>query len=107
MSKLSTTAAWLALFFSLAGTGLAGSRWLITSTNQIKPSVVRALHGVRGPAGPAGPPGVGIPGPPGATGGEANLTKVCNALFVLSLKATDKGGAFQELLANLWNEACV
>ncbi|HEY7966004.1 MAG TPA: hypothetical protein VID68_03170, partial [Solirubrobacteraceae bacterium] len=56
-----TTIACIALFFSLAGTGLAASRYLITSTKQIKPSVISSLKGNRGPrglpglAGPAGP----------------------------------------------------
>ena len=69
--------AWLALFFSLAGTGLAASRYIITSTSQIKPSVRRAL---RGPQGPAGVPGVA--GPPGPAGGEANLTRLCAAIHL-------------------------
>jgi hypothetical protein len=57
-------AAWLALFFSLAGTGLAASHYVITSTSQIKPSVRRALHGARGPAGSQGVQGPqGTPGP--------------------------------------------
>lgn len=43
MSKLNATVAWLALFFSLAGAGLAASRYIITSTSQIKPSVRQAL----------------------------------------------------------------
>jgi hypothetical protein len=57
--------AWLALFFSLAGTGLAASRYIITSTSQIKPSVRRALRGPAGPRGAQGP-----------QGGTANLEKV-------------------------------
>ena len=36
--------AWVALFFALTGTGLAASRYVITSTSQIKPSVVRELR---------------------------------------------------------------
>jgi hypothetical protein len=51
----------VALFFALAGTGLAASRYLITSSSQIKPSVLHALHGQRGPVGPAGPAGVAGP----------------------------------------------
>lgn len=36
--------AWLALFFALAGTGVAASRYIITSRSQIKPSVRLALR---------------------------------------------------------------
>jgi hypothetical protein len=36
--------AFIALFFALAGTGVAASHYLITSTSQIKPSVLRALR---------------------------------------------------------------
>jgi hypothetical protein len=56
----------VALFFSLAGTGLAASRYLITSTSQIKPSVLKTLEGKQGPAGAPG--ANGAPGAVGATG---------------------------------------
>jgi hypothetical protein len=70
--------AWVALFFSLTGTGLAASRYVITSTSQIKPSVRRALRGPEGPPGAAGPQGpTGATGP---TGGEANLSRLCAAI---------------------------
>jgi hypothetical protein len=59
----------VALFFSLAGTGLAASKYLITSTSQIKPSVLKTLEGKKGPAGTPGANGAaGAVGAPGAAG---------------------------------------
>jgi hypothetical protein len=70
-SSLATVLAALALFVSLGGTAVAARHYLITSTAQIKPSVVRQLHGstgARGAAGPQGPAGSqGTAGPPGAS----------------------------------------
>ncbi len=98
MSKLNATVAWLALFFSLAGTGLAASRYIITSTSQIKPSVRRALRGEQGAPGAQGPTGAsGVAGP---TGGEANLARLCAAI---QLAATEADHASKEV--NLETEA--
>jgi Collagen triple helix repeat (20 copies) len=70
--------AWLALFVALTGTSMAASHYIVTSTRQIKPSVLKHLHGqrgARGPAGKAGPQGesgskgdIGERGLPGTTG---------------------------------------
>jgi hypothetical protein len=66
-----------ALFFALGGPATAGTHYLITSTKQIKPIVLRQLEraglrgisGPRGAAGPAGPTGpVGAVGAAGAPG---------------------------------------
>jgi hypothetical protein len=65
----------LALFFSMSGGALAAGHYLITSTKQIKPSVLSSLKGKAGTAGangaagstgPAG--GQGVKGETGATG---------------------------------------
>jgi hypothetical protein len=70
--------AWLALFVALGGTGLAASHYVITSTKQIKPSVLRKL---RGHQGPQGPPGLtGPAGPQGAPANEAKVNQLQNEL---------------------------
>ena len=49
-------------------TGAFAAKYLITSTNQISPSVLKKLKGKRGPVGPAGPAGAAQAGPVGPTG---------------------------------------
>jgi hypothetical protein len=53
----------LALVFAMSGGALAAGHYLLTSTNQISPKVLKALKGKSGPAGAAG-----FQGPPGAQG---------------------------------------
>ena len=61
----------VALFFSLAGTGIAAQHYLITSLSQIAPKVRHALQGHAGPQGPQGPTGPqGSPGAQGAQGAD-------------------------------------
>jgi len=82
-----TVIATIALLFAMTGGAYAAKKYLITSTKQISPSVLKALKGASGKAGPAGPAGpVGAagagtagptgpqgpagPGGPGGPGGE-------------------------------------
>ena len=75
----------VALFFSIAGTGFAFGHYIITSTSQIKPSVLTQIestgtsygkhdsHGLRGPQGPQGLQGdPGPRGPRGYTGADGS-----------------------------------
>lgn len=61
-----------AVCLSFTGVGFAAGHYLITSTSQIKPSVLNELRGARGPQGPAGEKGLsgtnGTNGAPGAVG---------------------------------------
>ncbi|HEY4428141.1 MAG TPA: hypothetical protein VGN08_08065 [Solirubrobacteraceae bacterium] len=66
-------AATLALVLSMSGGALAANHYLINSTRQINPRVLKRLRGPQGPAGPAGPATlasgpVGATGAPGGTG---------------------------------------
>jgi hypothetical protein len=61
----------LALFVVSTGTSIAASHYLITSTKQIKPSVIKALKGAKGPRGATGAQGAqGLKGDTGATGAQ-------------------------------------
>jgi hypothetical protein len=64
----------VALVFAMTGGAYAASKYLITSTKQISPKVLKALTGkpgAKGAAGPAGPVGpAGAKGETGATGKE-------------------------------------
>ena len=79
--SLSTVIASLALFFALGGSAIAAQHYIITSSSQIKPSVLAKLKGntgatgatgAQGPAGPAGAQGptglAGSTGPQGPAG---------------------------------------
>jgi hypothetical protein len=73
----------LALVFAMSGGALAANHYLITSTKQINPSVLKKLTGkagATGPGGPAGPSGPqgpgGAPGAPGSAVGYAHVDPV-------------------------------
>ena len=59
-------AATLALVLSMTGGALAARHYLINTTSQINPKVLKTLRGTTGAAGPEGRPGPA--GPPGRTG---------------------------------------
>jgi hypothetical protein len=62
-------AATLALVFSTTGGALAANHYLVNSTKQINPKVLKQLRGHNGKAGGPGPQGgKGDPGAPGAKG---------------------------------------
>jgi hypothetical protein len=67
-----TVIATLALVFAMTGGAYAANHYVITSTRQIKPRVLKKKAKAKvkaGPAGPKGAPGAtGRPGPPGAAG---------------------------------------
>ena len=61
-------AATLALMFAMSGGALAAKHYLINSTRQINPKVLKKLRGARGARGSIGPNGA--LGPQGVTGPE-------------------------------------
>jgi hypothetical protein len=75
-----TAIATLALVFAMTGGAYAAKKYLITSTKQISPKVLKSLKGAAGaagakgaagppgPAGPAGAAGAGTAGPQGPAG---------------------------------------
>jgi uncharacterized low-complexity protein len=72
-------AATLALVFAMSGGALAASHYLITSTSQISPKVLKKLKGKTGKTGPAGATGAagaaGAAGPQGPAGKEGSPGK--------------------------------
>jgi hypothetical protein len=94
VSYASVTAT-LALVFALGGgTAWAAHRYLITSTNQIKPSVMNSLHGHRGYRGYRGYTGkTGSAAAKGATGasGAGGATSVTELITTGKIAASSSG----------------
>jgi hypothetical protein len=96
----------LALVFAMSGGAYAASKVLITSTKQIKPSVLKQLQGkagAKGPAGATGPAGsVGPQGPAGANGkdgapgaaGKDGVSVTSAALLKGNAKCKEGGSEF-------------
>ncbi len=73
----------LALVFAMSGGAWAAKKYLITSTSQISPSVLKKLKGKTGATGPAG--AVGLAGAAGANGkAGANGTNGASGKSVLA-----------------------
>lgn len=77
----------IAVLLIVSGTtAVAASHWIITTTSQIKPAVLKELHGAAGPRGVAGLPGpkgdmgstgpAGPQGPAGATGPAGGVPSI-------------------------------
>jgi hypothetical protein len=81
-------AATLALVFAMSGGALAAKHYLVNSTNQINPKVLRKLRGAKGKTGATGPQGKqGAQGAAGTTGaqgpaGPSNAYTAFNTAFV-------------------------
>jgi hypothetical protein len=111
-----TVLAVLALVFAMTGGAYAAKKYLITSTKQISPSVLKQLQGkagaagapgaagvqgAQGPAGPAGPAGSG--GPKGETGpagakGEKGATGAAGATGAKGATGASGATGFTETL---------
>lgn len=73
----------LALFFALTGGAIAARHYLINSTSQISPKVLKKLQGHAGPRG--------VPGAPGTSGAEGPKGEPGPLLATLPSGKTEKG----------------
>jgi hypothetical protein len=119
----STVIATLALVFAMTGGAYAASKYLITSTKQISPKVLKTLkgasgakgaNGASGPAGPTGPAGGAGPqgpqGPAGNNGGNgekgANGESVTNTALAPGKGGCKEGGAEFKVGSGAATHAC-
>ena len=82
------------LVFAMSGGALAASKYLITSTKQISPKVLKQLKGKAGPAGAAG--ATGAQGPQGPGGNGQNGTPGANGENVTAKAVPSKIAACKE-----------
>lgn len=83
----------LALFIAMGGTAIAAHQYLISSTKQISPKVLKALRGNTGPKGATGASGApGAPGAGGAAGAPGKNGTNLTAETVLPSGQSESGG---------------
>src|SRR6185437_2218188 len=91
-------AATLALVLAMSGGALAAKRYLINSTKQINPKVLKKLHGARGARGSVGPNGLvgpqGITGPQGQRGPRGERGEPGFSALSLLPKGSTESGVF-------------
>lgn len=72
----------VALVLSMGGAAVAAKHYLITSTSEISPGVLKALKGKTGPPGPRGKPGInGTNGVNGANGKDGTALAYAHVQF--------------------------
>ena len=81
----------LALFFAMSGGAIAAKHYVLNSTKQINPKVLRSLKGKTGKTGPPGPQGAagkeGSAGKEGAAGKEGKAGEPGTALGYATVSA--------------------
>jgi hypothetical protein len=107
----------LALVFAMSGGALAAKHYLINSTKQIKPSVLKSLKGNTGkpgaagpggPAGPAGPVGpVGPGGPAGPAGSAVAFAYVTGSAATPTLTSAKNVSAVSRVTTVPKGEYCI
>jgi hypothetical protein len=94
----------VALVFAMAGGAYAAKKYVITSTSQIKPSVLKSLQGKPGPAGAAGAKGdtgaAGAAGSKGDAGGQGNAGANGTSVTTTTLQPGQEGCAQGGVLVN-------
>jgi hypothetical protein len=103
-----TVIASLALVFAMTGGAYAASKYLITSTKQISPKVLKQLKGAKGangapgaagatgaagPGGPAGPTGPGGPSGGNGANGKDGVSVTSAAVPTTSATCAHQGGS--------------
>lgn len=115
-----TVAATLALVFAMSGGAYAAGKYLITSTKQISPKVLKALAGKTGPAGLAGKAGAngsngsngaqgpaGEKGAPGTNGAQGPAGESVTGKEVKKTETTcEKRGGASYTLAGKTEDVC-